>query len=358
VPRRVSIVVNNFNYERFLGRAIDSALSQTHPAVEVIAVDDGSSDGSRDLLLTYGDRIQPILKDNAGQASALNAGFAASTGEIVMFLDADDFLHPDAAAAVAGVWRAGCSKVQFRLAMVDEADTRVGAHPAVDVALPNGDVVAQLAAHGRYETPVTSGNAYPRRVLDVVMPIPEHEFRVAADGYLNAVVPFFGDVVSIDAELGGYRQHESSLWTISGDLTLEQVRARVEHDLLRQRYADATGRRRGRPMPAALVLRDWAHVLHRLVLLRLDATAVPSGGDTRGRLLPKGLRAVRRAPDLAGGERLYYAALMAFIAAAPRPLVGRAAGWALASRSRPRWLRAARRAMRRLRFARAAPQRA
>src|SRR5687768_5034795 len=90
----VSVVINNYNYGRYLGPAIDSALQQSYPCVEVIVVDDGSTDHSRAVIAGYGHRIIPIYKANGGQASALNAGYEESQGEIVIFLDADDLLGP------------------------------------------------------------------------------------------------------------------------------------------------------------------------------------------------------------------------------------------------------------------------
>ena len=99
---RVSIVVNNFNYERYVGEAIDSALAQDHDDVEVVVVDDGSTDGSPEVIASYAERIVPVLKSNGGQGSAFNAGFAAATGAAVIFLDADDRLAPQAGADGGG----------------------------------------------------------------------------------------------------------------------------------------------------------------------------------------------------------------------------------------------------------------
>src|SRR4051812_12972155 len=94
----VSIIVNNFNYARYLREAIDSALDQRYEPTEIIVVDDGSTDRSREIIASYGSSIIPVYKPNGGQASALNAGFAASRGDIIVFLDADDILFPEAAA--------------------------------------------------------------------------------------------------------------------------------------------------------------------------------------------------------------------------------------------------------------------
>src|SRR5688572_2252661 len=91
-----SVVINNFNYGRFLGSAIESALAQTYPQIEVIVVDDGSTDESRSVIASFARRIKSVLKENGGQASALNAGFKASQGGVIIFLDADDTLLPTA----------------------------------------------------------------------------------------------------------------------------------------------------------------------------------------------------------------------------------------------------------------------
>src|SRR5437764_4532232 len=95
--RQVSIIISSYNYARFLGAAIDSALAQTYPHCEVIVVDDGSTDESRDILASYGTRIVPVFKENGGQASSMNAGVRASKGDVLIFLDSDDLLFPAAA---------------------------------------------------------------------------------------------------------------------------------------------------------------------------------------------------------------------------------------------------------------------
>lgn len=96
----VSIIINNYNYDHFLKEAIDSALNQTYPHMEVVVVDDGSTDRSRDIISRYDNRIIPVLKSNGGQSSSLNAGFSICKGEIICLLDSDDVFSHDKAEKI------------------------------------------------------------------------------------------------------------------------------------------------------------------------------------------------------------------------------------------------------------------
>ena len=86
----VSIVINNYNYGNYVQNSIVSALNQTYENFEIIVVDDGSTDHSRDVICKYEREIIAVYKENGGQASALNRGFQLSQGEIICFLDSDD----------------------------------------------------------------------------------------------------------------------------------------------------------------------------------------------------------------------------------------------------------------------------
>ena len=90
----VSVVIPTCNCGSFVREAVESVLRQTHVCVEVIVIDDGSSDDTRDLLEPYSDRIQVIHQENRGSAAARNVGLEASVGEFIAFLDADDRWHP------------------------------------------------------------------------------------------------------------------------------------------------------------------------------------------------------------------------------------------------------------------------
>ena len=90
----VSLIIATFNHARFLGAALDSALAQTLKGVEVIVVDDGSTDGTPAVLARYADRVRVIRQTNRGLAVARNTGLAAARGTYVSFLDADDVVLP------------------------------------------------------------------------------------------------------------------------------------------------------------------------------------------------------------------------------------------------------------------------
>lgn len=341
MPVTVSLVIISYNYADFVGRAIDSALAQVHAPCEILVVDDGSTDGSAAVIDSYGDQVRAVYKENGGNSSVVNTAVPLTSGDLVMFLDADDALAPDAVRRVVRAWRPGCAKVQFRLSLVDADGNRQGVDPPAHVTLPNGDVLRDITAHGRYITPVTTGNAFSRAVLEKVLPIPEEEFRNTNDGYLNPMVAFHGDVVSIDEELGSYRMHGRNLWAFSGEVTLPRLHDRISHDLARQRHLLATARAQGRALPRQVMLRSPEHVLVRFGSLRWDRTAHPVPGDRRSLLLLAGLRAVPRDPEMSAAEKLYTAGVLGAQGLLPRPVARRALTGALSSRPKPAWMRAA-----------------
>jgi hypothetical protein len=97
---RVSVIIPVFNAARTLEQAIESVRAQTFTDFEIVAIDDGSTDGSADLLRRYGNAIKILEQKNRGPSAARNLGIANSTGEYLGFLDADDWWKPELLATM------------------------------------------------------------------------------------------------------------------------------------------------------------------------------------------------------------------------------------------------------------------
>ena len=91
----ISVIIPAYNSETTLARAIDSVLVQSYPAHEIIVVDDGSTDGTAEVAVRYGDKVRYVRQDNVGVSSARNHGARIATGDWLAFLDADDRYYPD-----------------------------------------------------------------------------------------------------------------------------------------------------------------------------------------------------------------------------------------------------------------------
>jgi glycosyltransferase involved in cell wall biosynthesis len=213
----LSIVIDCYDQGRFLTAAIESALSQSGPNFEVIVVDDGSRDNSRDVIARYHDAVVPVFKTNGGQASALNAGFDVARGDVVIFLDADDELLPNAAKrALACFDTPEVAKVHWPMRVIDEAGRHTATlHP--QMSLPQGDRRGELLRKGPTTeiAPPTSGNAWHRRFLERALPIPEQLYRIGADKHLLELAPFFGELRSCDEPLSLYRRHAGAHQVVS-----------------------------------------------------------------------------------------------------------------------------------------------
>lgn len=208
-PPLVSIIIDSFNYGRFLAEAIDSALKQNYPRLEVIVVDDGSTDNSREVMAGYGSRIMAVLQENRGQAAAFNAGFRRSRGDVILFLDSDDVLFPTAAACAVDALRDGKTiKAHWPLWVVDGQGVRTG-KLCPKLPLAEGVLRADILKGGPWciATPPTSCNAWTRGFLERVMPVPEKSYRLCADSYLITLGWVSGFTRLVREPQGLYRVH-------------------------------------------------------------------------------------------------------------------------------------------------------
>ena len=321
---RVDIVVNNHNYGSYLGAALASARAQTHENVAVMVVDDGSTDGSRALLAELGDDVAVVLKENGGQASALNAGFERCGGQIVMFLDADDVLRPEAAARVAAAFAAddAVAKVQFRMDVIEADGRSTGTiKPAPHLPMPAGDLRRdELAFPFDITWMAMSGNAFRRTALERIMPIPTADYpRSGADWYLVHLTALLGTVVSLEAVLASYRVHgRNSYEPRAAELSVAHLRQAIERSAPTSRALSRLATELRMPHPERIL--SLADLANRMASLRLEPALHPLPDDRIGGLLADAVRAAHRRTDVSVAMKAMFVAWFAAMALAPRPL--------------------------------------
>ena len=217
----VSIIIINYNYASFIKEAIESSLNQTYNNIEIIVVDDGSNDNSIDIIRSFKDSIRSILKQNGGQASAINQGFKVSKGDIIIFLDADDILLPEAVSSfVDGFTNPNTVKCHGALSIIDQQGKSTG-YQVPNQLLPEGNLREHILQHGpeSYICPPMSGNSWSRKFLNQVLPIPENEYKISADAYLFTLVPLFGYIACVSNKIGMYRIHScNNYWNQKMDI--------------------------------------------------------------------------------------------------------------------------------------------
>lgn len=302
----ISVIINNYNYERFLEQAVESALAQTYPHKEILVVDDGSTDGSRSLLERYRSQVRLIFKENGGQASAFNRGFAESHGEVILYLDSDDYWKPELLERVASVWREGLSLLQWRLRGVDGAGQELDSlFPDPQRGVVRGDIRQRLIRRGYYPHAPTSGLAFARGTLQQILPLDEQQWRISADAPLYTCAPFYGEVEFIEEPLGYYRLHGGNNWNIQQYSTTRMIRV-VDHELRKSAMINQQAQRCGMPANRRLGLHTPYLVLQRLYLALLGIPNLPWGQDSIPSLAYAGIHAALTAPEVNYRARLRY----------------------------------------------------
>ena len=240
---RFSILINNYNYGRYLGAAVHSACTQTYAPHEVIVVDDGSTDDSLQVLKKF-PHVQVLAQSNSGQGVAIQNGIKAASGDVICLLDADDFWEAGKLEALTDclpILPSDWTFLRHNLRVIRTSQQTelpvetpgIGRY-ATRSKLPAADVLAE-----RWNAP-TSAICAPRdALLEVTKRYPLHRFRISADAVLYTFLPQFGSSVSLAETLGFYRVHGRNAFF--GKQSAEQAIAQVhlELDLLALAGADA-----------------------------------------------------------------------------------------------------------------------
>lgn len=213
----ITALIDSYNYARFIGNAIESVLAQDFPVeqLEVLVVDDGSTDDTRGVVAQFGDRVRYLYKRNGGQASALNLGFQEARGKYVALLDADDVWLPGKLRRVVETFDARPAAGMVYHAFVEVSPQR-GRVEQTDMPAVSGDVLDSAQNRLTYRGQATSGTAFRRDALDRLLPIPE-SLRIIADGYLVLLIPFVAEVAAVGEALAEYRLHGANLFSFDSD---------------------------------------------------------------------------------------------------------------------------------------------
>jgi glycosyltransferase involved in cell wall biosynthesis len=212
-PIRATVLVDTYNYGHFIEEAIDSVLAQNFPPeqMEILVVDDGSADNTAERVRKYGNRIQYFCKPNGGQASTFNFGITRARGEIIAFLDGDDYWLPGKLRRVVAEFEkhpeAGMVYHNFCCKRGSSADS------VQDSGLSgvSGFVADNRKSLLGFDLYPTATLAFRRSVLARLLPVPE-SLIVQADAHLTACVIFVAPIVYIDQPLAVYRVHADNIW--------------------------------------------------------------------------------------------------------------------------------------------------
>lgn len=302
----VSVLCSNYNYGKFVGGAIESVLQQTYPHFELIVCDDGSTDDSCSVIESYAKRdrrVTLIRKVNGGQSSGYNAAYAASAGEVICLIDADDVYYPNKLARLVEHFRTfpDFGFVGHLLVRVDEQRKREGITPMLG-RMPSGwQARRTLANAGILEYIAPGGGLSVRReVAERIFPLPENgPMRNCGDSPFMLLAPLMTPLVAVHEPLAEWRRHDRNRSNraqidaafIARELGVLEHQWRFQHDYLARYHPGAVN---------ALAPLDTSY---HVTSLRYCLTRLRSGGAVfaqyrmllqRAKELGQRLRAARK----------------------------------------------------------------
>jgi glycosyltransferase involved in cell wall biosynthesis len=207
-----TVLIDTFNYGRYIEEAVRSVLGQDFPPeqVEILVIDDGSTDDTEQRLEKFGDAIHYLKKPNGGQASAFNFGWSRARGEFIALLDADDVWLPNKLKRIheAFLSQPDAGMVYHRLYQWTEDGGLSTRGHFVPVS---GRVTDSRFSLLCYPMMQTSSLVFRRHALEDLLPMPE-VLRTQADAYLSALIVFICPILAVDEYLAKYRVHGANLF--------------------------------------------------------------------------------------------------------------------------------------------------
>lgn len=230
----VTALINTYNYGRYLPFAINSVLNQTYRDIEIVVVDDGSTDHTREVLAQYGDRIRVIRTENGGQGHTFNVGIPQARGELIMLLDADDTWLPAKVERMVAfaAQQPQATLLYHRFQNVDKKGRELG-EPQPHT-LTNGDYRSKyLRSGGTWWSPITSVLVLRPELVRHALPIPTYAVREGADTLIADFCAVSGEIAATPEALTLRRLHGSNLYAAGRDDRSYRSRQIRESDVRR-----------------------------------------------------------------------------------------------------------------------------
>ncbi|OUL36831.1 glycosyl transferase family 2 [Nostoc sp. T09] len=241
----VSVLVPNYNYAKYVGETLDSAIRQTYSHYEVIVCDDGSTDQSCEIIEAYlqkDSRIKLIRKPNGGVGSALNTAYQESKGQIICILDADDVWMDNKLYKIVEAFKAEPSSgfAIHNVIPVDANGNVIERKPLLS-SMASGWMAISALENGGFidDLPPASALCFRREVTDCIFPLNEAFVR-NADALVRNFALFLSSIVPVKDVLSKYRLHGSNLTfvqSLSADYleremnVAEQINLEIKHFL-------------------------------------------------------------------------------------------------------------------------------
>jgi len=210
----ISVLLNNYNYDKYISKAIESVLNQSYENFELIIVDDGSVDDSKEIIKYYAkkdNRIKYFFQDNGGQASALNEGVKHCKGEIISFLDSDDEFKKDKLLEVVNAYKKGYEYI------LNDVEV-IGKNVNVSIFKYGGYNLFLVYYFTYFVGGITSSISISKKLAKKIFPIKDEDFfRIRADDVIVFSAGMLSKSYYIDKKLTYYRIHGENRYMLKKD---------------------------------------------------------------------------------------------------------------------------------------------
>jgi glycosyltransferase involved in cell wall biosynthesis len=265
----VTVLIDTYNYGRFIEEAIESVLTQDFPMeqAEILVVDDGSTDETAARVKKYGSRVQYLYKPNGGQASAFNLGFKHAKGEIVAWLDADDYFLPGKLRRVVEEFQRYPTSGMLYHSMLKLENGSSGLQEFKIVEPFSGFLPDDKQKLLSYEVTGTSAMAFRRKLVEQLLPIPE-SIRLQADGFPGLLMVLVAPVIGMSEAFSVYRVHGQNLFHAKDQaIPAERLKSQTEMHLTvvqEARVWTKRHRQQLRPLETRLFLDRWLLIFEEI----------------------------------------------------------------------------------------------